>query len=397
MTRILALPDVEVTGVEHDPTAGTLTLHGRVCSGVVACPTCGAQTLTLHQYHRRPVRDLPWAGHRTVLLLTRRRWRCAACAQVFLEPCAAVAPRATTTRRFAAALVAACRDTSLAAVARQHAVGYKLVEGLYYATAATHHPVGPPRGAVRVLGLDEIAMRKGRGDFKLVVVNGETGAVLDQLPARDKATVAAYFAAWSPQQRAAVEEVTADFWAPYHDLAAAYFPQARRTGDRFHVQKAVNRALNQTRIAERRGRATAARAELAELRSRLLRNGADLDATDRAWVQAAGQAYPALGVAYELKERLRRMYEAAPTRRAAACRLGWWVKKARTSGLTAFTKLADFMDTWWETILNYFVERRSNGVVEGCNNKIKLIKRRGYGFTNDSHFRLRVLMECDGT
>ena len=50
------------------------------------------------------------------------------------------------------------------------------------------------------------------------------------------------------------------------------------------------------------------------------------------------------------------------------------------------------MDNWWETILNYFGERRSNAVVEGCNNKIKLIKRRGYGFINDSHFRLRVLL-----
>jgi hypothetical protein len=30
--------------------------------------------------------------------------------------------------------------------------------------------------------------------------------------------------------------VTADFWEPYHDLAAEFFPQARRTGDRFHVQ-----------------------------------------------------------------------------------------------------------------------------------------------------------------
>ena len=397
MTRILALPELEVTGVLHDPAAATLTLHARVAAPAVACPACGQPTAHVHQYHRRPVRDLPWAGHRTVLLLTRRRLHCPACGQVFLEPCAAVAPRATTTQRYAAHLVAACRDTSVAAVARREGVGYKLVEGLYYAAAAAAYPSGPPAHAVRVLGLDEIAARKGRGDFKLVVVNGDTGAVLDQLPARDKATVAAYFAQWSPQQRAAVEEVTADFWESYHDLAAEFFPQARRTGDRFHVQKQVNTALNQTRIAEGRGRPRAERAELAELRSRLLRNGADLDAADRAWVQAAGRAYPALGVAYDLKERLRRMYEAAPSRQAAACRVGWWVKKARASGVAAYHKLADFMERWWGTILNYFVARRSNGVVEGCNNKIKLIKRRAYGFTNDSHFRLRVLMECDGT
>jgi transposase len=304
--------------------------------------------------------------------------------------------RATTTQRYGAYLVAACRDTSIAAVARREGVGYKLVAGLYYTAAAAQHPVGPPP-PVRILGLDEIAVRKGRGDFKLVVVNGETGAVVDQLAARDKATVRTYFAGWPPELRATVEEVTADFWEPYHDLAAEFFPQARRTGDRFHVQKQVNTALNQVRIAERRGRAADERAELAELRGRLLRNGADLDADDQAWVREAGAVYPALGVAYDLKERLRRMYEEAASRQAAAIRLGWWVKKARTSGLAAFEKLADFMARWWDTVLNYFAERHSNGVVEGCNNKIKLIKRRAYGFTNDSRFRLRVLMECDGT
>jgi transposase len=393
----LDLPGIEVTALERDPGAQTLLLHCRLAPGPVACPQCGQPTTRVHQWHRRRIRDLPWAGHRTWLLLTRRRLHCRVCGTIFFEPLAAVAPRATTTRRYAAHLIAACRDTSLAAVARREGVGYKLIEGLYYAAAAAQHPAGPPATPVRILGLDEIAARKGRGDFKLVIVNGETGAVVDQLAARDKATVRAYFAGWSAEHRAAVEEVTADFWEAYHDVAAEYFPQARRTGDRFHVQKAVNAALNQTRIAEQRGRAADERAELQELRGYLLRNGAALDPEDGAWVREAGQLYPALGVAYDLKERLRRMYEEAGSRHAAAIRLGWWVKKARTSGLRTFAKLADFMERWWETILIYFVERRSNGVVEGCNNKIKLIKRRAYGFMNDRHFRLRVLMECDGT
>ena len=386
-----------MTAIERDAHTQTLLLHCRLAPGPVACPICAQPTTSVHQYHRRRIRDLAWAGHPTWLLLTRRRLHCRPCGTVFLEPTATVAPRATTTRRYAAALVAACRDTSIAAVARREGVGYKLVEGLYYATAAARHPVGPPATPVRVLGLEEIAVRKGWGDFKLVVVNGETGMVLEQLPARDKATVRAYFADWPDDLRAQVAEVTADFWEPYHDVAAELFPQARRTGDRFHVQKQVNAVLNQTRIAQQRGRAAGERADLQELRGRLLRNGVDLAAEDQAWVRAAGQLYPVLGVAYDLKERLRRMYEEAASRQAAAIRLGWWVKKARACGLAGFAKLAAFVERWWEPILNYFVERHSNGVVEGCNNKIKLIKRRAYGFTNDSHFRLRVLMECDGT
>ncbi len=47
-------------------------------------------------------------------------------------------------------------------------------------------------------------------------------------------------------------------------------------------------------------------------------------------------------------------------------------------------------------ILNYFQDRLISGFVEGMNNKLKLIKRLAYGYRNFAHFRLRVLVECDG-
>jgi len=45
-------------------------------------------------------------------------------------------------------------------------------------------------------------------------------------------------------------------------------------------------------------------------------------------------------------------------------------------------------------MLNYFEGRWSNGFAEGLNNKLKLIKRRAYGYHNFENFRLRVLVEC---
>ena len=49
-----------------------------------------------------------------------------------------------------------------------------------------------------------------------------------------------------------------------------------------------------------------------------------------------------------------------------------------------------------QTKLNYFQDRLSSGVVEGLHNKLKVIKRLAYGYRNFDHFRLRVLVECDG-
>ena len=45
----------------------------------------------------------------------------------------------------------------------------------------------------------------------------------------------------------------------------------------------------------------------------------------------------------------------------------------------------------FEEICNYFVNRTTSGVMEGINNRIKLIMRQGYGFSNFDNFRERVL------
>jgi transposase len=41
-------------------------------------------------------------------------------------------------------------------------------------------------------------------------------------------------------------------------------------------------------------------------------------------------------------------------------------------------------------ICNYFENQTTNGLIEGMNTKIKLIKRISYGFTNFEHLRLKL-------
>ena len=48
-----------------------------------------------------------------------------------------------------------------------------------------------------------------------------------------------------------------------------------------------------------------------------------------------------------------------------------------------------------ENILNYFTNRISSGPVEGLNNKIKVIKRRGFGFRNIANFAKRLFLDIN--
>ncbi len=51
--------------------------------------------------------------------------------------------------------------------------------------------------------------------------------------------------------------------------------------------------------------------------------------------------------------------------------------------------------TRWKTeILNYFLSGLTNGMAEGFNNKINILKTNAYGYINEEHYRLRVLSAC---
>ena len=58
-------------------------------------------------------------------------------------------------------------------------------------------------------------------------------------------------------------------------------------------------------------------------------------------------------------------------------------------------KLREMRDTlkrWKPYILNFFANRTTNAFIEGCHNKIKLIKRMSYGFRNFNNYVLKITL-----
>lgn len=84
--------------------------------------------------------------------------------------------------------------------------------------------------------------------------------------------------------------------------------------------------------------------------------------------------------AYEMKEQFRAIFAGDLTRDEAAERLDRWCARAQRSRLAPFIKAARTMRHRRDLILNAIEHGISNGRVEGLNNKVRLIVRRGYGF-----------------
>jgi transposase len=96
-----------------------------------------------------------------------------------------------------------------------------------------------------------------------------------------------------------------------------------------------------------------------------------------------------LYTAYLLKEELRALWNSS-NRALAEMYLENWLKKAWASGIVQVVKFACTLASHRTGILNYFDHPFTTGMVEGINNKIKLLKRQAYGFRDMEYFTLRI-------
>ena len=119
----------------------------------------------------------------------------------------------------------------------------------------------------------------------------------------------------------------------------------------------------------------------------VLKNGQDLTASEKNKLfDILGQS-TRLRIAYELKEEFRNIYETTRTVEEGKTKLEKWLDKAKVVYSDAITTIHNH----FEGICNYFLNRTTSGVMEGINNRIKLIKRQAYGFLNFDNFRSRLL------
>jgi transposase len=395
LTYLLGLAEFTVTRLEYDAHLDLLLVFCHPRDAVAVCPTCATVSAHLHESKERCVRDVPWAGQRTVLVISTRGFACDICRRPFTERLEAIAPLARYTRRYEQYLFEQCRGTTIQAVHRREGLGYKAVEGVFYRMAARQH-VTPGINPVRRLGIDEIALKKGHGQYVLVLSDLDQGCVITVLPDRTKETLEAYLATWSAEQRAAITDVALDLWEPYHLAVQACLPNAQITADRFHVMTNLNDRVTAARRAIQRNAPEAEKAQLKGCRWLLVKNAEDLSEEEQVKLEGMFAVSPTLKRLHELKEAFRKVFETAPDRATAIEQLAAWIGEVEQSSMAPLTKFVTTLRNWWEVILNYFHDRLNSGVVEGLNNKLKLIKRLAYGYRNIAHFRLRVLVECDG-
>jgi len=173
-------------------------------------------------------------------------------------------------------------------------------------------------------------------------------------------------------------------------------PNANITAEVAVVMKQVNDELDAMRKSEKRA---AISLEDKSEKDRILeglnkskysfiKNEESLNEKQKEKLKAAQEVSPVLAEMHKLKEDFRDILESTVSWGDSIIKLLDWMHNA----LSYFPKSIGTMVRWFGPIVGYFDGRTTSGTVEGINNKLKLIKRLGYGFRNFSNFRLRSLL-----
>jgi transposase len=178
-----------------------------------------------------------------------------------------------------------------------------------------------------------------------------------------------------------VQAVVIDLSEASRQAVQLALPDAAIVADKFHVIALAGRALAEVRAGRRQ------RGNLPWL----LHRGAErLSAEERERVGEALARAPALAEPWSLKEGLRSLYRIREEAQAAFALAGW-LRDAEASGLAPFERAAATLRKWRTQMLNYWRYPLTNAVVEGEHNRVKVVKRRAYGYRNDNTVMPRIL------
>ena len=291
------------------------------------------------------------------------------------------------TRRYQQFLVEQCRTSAFQEVSRKHQIGYRIVERLYYRQAHRQFDERPRRLPKR-LGIDEFAKCKGH-HYATVMVNLRTHQVFEVLDQRTKATVGAFLANRPDRRRLKV--VTIDMRREFRDAVQGQCPWALIVVDRFHVMQQATAAIHEVRKRLTRQAPAADQARLKGIRKLLGHAEKHLLPAQHQHLYIVLADFPELRCAHTLVHWLRRWYDLTDFQVARA-RLRAWLYRVKHANLPELNALAAPIRRWRTWLLHFFRDRVTNGVTEGINTKIKLLKRIAYGLPKFAHIRARILM-----
>jgi transposase len=246
---------------------------------------------------------------------------------------------------------------------------------------------------IRSIGVDEVQWHRGH-QYQTVVyqIDEDQKRLLWVGAERRTKTLLRFFRFLGKERTARLEFICSDMWQPYLKVIAKKASKAVHILDRFHVMQRMNKALNDVRAAEvKELKRDGYEPHLQGARWLLLKRPENLTENQATKLQELLKYNLKSVRSHLMREDFQRFWEYWSPGWAGRF-LDQWCTRAMRSKIEPMKKVARSLRANRELILNWFRAegRISAGIVEGFNNKLKLITRKSYGFRTQKAYEIAL-------
>lgn len=243
---------------------------------------------------------------------------------------------------------------------------------------------------LRHLSVDEKSFQKGH-QYVTVLSDPKGKRVLDVVEGRTKEAVKLLFTeSLTPKQRMAVRTVSMDMWPAFMTSREEVFPQAETVHDRFHVIAYLNEAVDKTRRTEQKTLRIHNDTILIHTKYLWLKSDENMTETQKMnFAKLSGLDLETAKV-WAFKDNFHQFFK-SHTRFGGMLFFKRWREAARVLNNPHLNKVAEMLARHLVGLLAYIEHRVSNGIAEGFNSQIQLIKSNARGYRKFENFRVAIL------
>ena len=377
--EFLNLEDVIITNVEN--ILDQLHIDIELPRRKHVCPCCGAVTDRVHDYRRQTIKDTPLARD-TFLHLRKRRYRCD-CGKRFSEKNTFLPRYYRVTSRLVAEIIFAFKKTISA---KEIGCRYNVssVTAMRYFNLFNKKLNKLPE----VISLDEFKGNSGGQKYNSIIVDPQKGEVLDVLPNRYENDLIKYFSQFSNKNE--VKYFICDMNPHFRRVAKKCFPHATIVADKYHVIRQVYWDMEKVRKNEQKNLSTHFRKCFKKSRYLLMKRPENLKEHEMDQLVLMFEIAPRLADAYRIKNEFLTVIRSGSSKEGKR-KLIDWLYAVEVMDIPEFHDCTKACHNWFQEIINSMDVPWTNGYIEGCNNKTKVLKRVCYGMRNFNNFRKRIL------
>ena len=380
--ELIGLQDLNITKIEN--IEKEIHIYGQLRRKMHKCPCCGAQTDIIHDYREQVIKDILFHDKNAFIHLKKRRYRCQ-CGKRFFEKNTFLPRYHRRTNRLSAYIINRLANmVTFTDVAKEVNLSTTTVMRTFDMVSYA------PRELPTALSIDEFKGNTNGEKYQCIITDPVKKTVLDILPKRYGSYLTKYFLKYDKAERDKIKTFVSDMWSPYASLASKMFKNAEQVVDKYHWIRQVFWAFDGVRKDVQKQLGKEYRLCFKHSRKLLFKRFNELKDDQKQQVNAMLYVSPTLSTAHFYKEDFLKILD-CNDRNSAKSALSEWINSACECGIERFQKCAQTMINWMTGILNSFSTPVTNGFTEGCNNKIKVLKRIAYGYQNFDIFRNRIL------